>query len=92
MIARILGEGQFTLPDEHLDELNALDDALLAAVDHDDDAAFGEALRKLLAATRRFGTPLPADALIASEFVLPTEDSTVAQVRELLSDDGLIPG
>jgi len=29
---------------------------------------------------------------VPSELVLPAGDATLAEVRELLSDDGLIPG
>ncbi|WBP85117.1 PspA-associated protein PspAA [Kitasatospora cathayae] len=92
MIVRILGEGQYTLADEHLRELNALDSRLKDAVDAGDESEFTATLRALLAAVRRLGTPLPADALTTSELVLPDEDMSLAQVSALLGDEGLIPG
>ncbi len=92
MIVRILGEGQLDVPDSELGKLNTLDDALQAAVDADDEAAFAAALADLLAEVRQVGTPLPDDSLVPSELVLPSADAGLAEVRDLLGEEGLIPG
>ncbi|MDP8969382.1 MAG: hypothetical protein M3N52_02550 [Actinomycetota bacterium] len=92
MIVRILGEGQFDLPDTALDELNELDEALVSAVESHDTAAFTRALGELLVGVRAAATPHPADALDSSDLILPGPDSSLAEVRALLGDEGLIPG
>ncbi|WP_405363540.1 hypothetical protein OG535_39700 [Kitasatospora sp. NBC_00085] len=92
MIMRILGEGQYEIADQHLQDLNELDSALQAAVDQGDEAAFATALSALLSAVRRLGTPLPDEVLKPSDLVLPDEGTSLSQVRILLSDEGLIPG
>jgi hypothetical protein len=92
MIVRIMGEGQFDLPDDGLDELNRLDDELTKAVDTGDEAAFATALEALLAGVRTAATELPDDYLGASDLVLPGPDATIQEVREVLGDEGLIPG
>jgi len=92
VIVRILGEGQFRVEDAAAAELNQLDTALEAAVEQGDEPAFTAALTGLLAKVRAQGTPLPPDALAPSEVILPHEDSSMDEVRKLLSDDGLIPG
>lgn len=92
MIVRIMGEGQVKLSDHHFPELNALDDELLAEVQRDDEEGFRRTFAALLDAVRRLGEPLPPDSLEPSDLILPAPDSTLAEVRELLSDDGLIPG
>ncbi|WAL68937.1 hypothetical protein ORV05_14585 [Amycolatopsis cynarae] len=92
MIARILGEGQLELPAERLDELNKLDEALAAAMEAGEESAFIIALDSLLEAARRYGTAVPDDSLVPSDLVLPAADSSLAQVRALLGDEGLIPG
>ena len=92
MIVRIGGEGQFEVPDEHLGELNRLDDDLAKAVDAGDEAQFKTALEGLLASVRTVGGELPADYIGPSELVLPSPDSTIEEVREVLGDEGLIPG
>jgi hypothetical protein len=92
VIVRILGEGQLTLPESGLDELNALDAKLQAACDDGDEGAFASALTALLARVRELGTPLPDEQIVPSELVLPAGDATLAEVRELLGEEGLIPG
>jgi hypothetical protein len=92
MIVRISGEGQFQLPEEHLEELNRLDDDLTKAVDAGDEAQFKTALEGLLASVRTAGEELAADFIGPSDLVLPSPEATIHEVRELLSDEGLIPG
>ncbi|MFD9482099.1 MULTISPECIES: hypothetical protein [Streptomyces] len=92
MIVRIMGEGQVEVADSHFPELNKLDDELLAEMESGDEEGFRRTLGALLAAVRRLGTPLPDDALEPSELILPGDDAALDEVREMLSDDGLIPG
>ena len=59
MIVRISGEGQFEVPDGHVDELNRLDEGLTKAVDAGDEAEFKDALEALLGSVRTAGEELP---------------------------------
>jgi hypothetical protein len=92
MIVRILGEGQLEVPETAVGELNELDAALQAALDNNDEAAFRPALATLLAKVREVGTPTEADDLRPSELIIPQPDATMADVRKLMTDEGLIPG
>ncbi|GGR16380.1 PspA-associated protein PspAA [Streptomyces roseolus] len=92
MIVRIMGEGQRELADSHFAELNELDDELLREMRSGDEEGFRRTLAALLGAVRTLGTPLPDDALEPSELILPSPDATLDEVRDMLSDDGLIPG
>ena len=92
MIVRILGEGQFNIDETATAELNKLDTQLEAAVERDDETAFTAALHGLLDQVRALGSPLPSDTLEPSELILPSPDSSMDEVRKLLTDDGLIPG
>jgi hypothetical protein len=92
VIVRILGGGQFRVDDSLTAELNQLDSALESAVERGDEAAFSDALTRLLAQVRAQGSPLPADILESSDLILPHEDSSMDEVRKLLTDEGLIPG
>ncbi|MDT0461588.1 MULTISPECIES: PspA-associated protein PspAA [Streptomyces] len=92
MIVRIMGEGQVKLDDAHFTELNKLDDELLQEMQRDDEEGFRRTLNALLDAVRRLGTPLPDESLEPSELILPSPDASLAEVREMLNDDGLIPG
>jgi hypothetical protein len=92
VIVRILGEGQFEVADGHIDALNHLDAAVETAVENGDHESFRTSLDELLQAIRVAGSQLPDDSLQESQLVLPPADATLEEVRELLGDDGLIPG
>ncbi|MFG2646524.1 hypothetical protein [Streptomyces sp. NPDC048436] len=92
MIVRIMGEGQVRLADGHFTELNKLDDELLSEMESGDESGFRRTLAALLDKVRELGEPLPDDALEPSELILPGPDATLDEVRQMLSDDGLIPG
>ena len=92
MIVRILGEGQRQVPDSEIDRLNELDSAVESAIEANDEAAFATALQALLDEVRSTGEPLADDSLEDSDLILPPADATLDEVRQMLSDDGLIPG
>ncbi|SQD97961.1 MULTISPECIES: hypothetical protein [unclassified Parafrankia] len=92
MIVRILGEGQFDVPDSELNTLNVLDERLVTAIEAGDETGFRAAARALLGHVREVGSTPPADRLAPSDLVLPPADATLAEVRGLLGDEGLVPG
>ncbi len=93
MIVRIMGEGQVRLADSHLTELNKLDDELLAEMEtRRRSRASAAPSRRSWTRSANWATPLPDDSLEPSELILPSPDATLEEVREMLSDDGLIPG
>jgi len=92
MIVRILGEGQYDVSDDALDRLNELDSAVEAAVDGSDEDGFATALAALLDGVRTIGVAHDAESLDESDLILPPSDATIDEVRQLLNDDGLIPG
>ena len=92
MIVRIMGEGQLRVDEQHLAELNALDDVVVDAVEAGDEQRFAQALTQLLDRVRAVGAPAPEDYLGASDAILPEPGSSLAEVRALLGDEGLVPG
>ena len=92
MIVRIMGEGQLEVGEEHLDRLNELDAAVEKAVAAGDETAFRTALGALIEGVRTAGTPLADDALLDSDLLLPHAEASLDEVRDLLDEDGLIPG
>ncbi|MGH9189263.1 MAG: PspA-associated protein PspAA [Acidimicrobiales bacterium] len=92
MIVRILGEGQFDVPDASIESLNPIDEALVTAIESGDQEAFAAALAQLLDGVHSAGKPSPLDSLEPSDLVLPGADSTLEDVKDLLGDEGLIPG
>ena len=95
MIVRVLGEGQWTLEVDALEELNEIDVALEAAVDAGDQEGVRKSLVSLFEGVRKLGTPVPDDVIVESDLILPDTDSTVEEVRALLDSTteyfGLLP-
>jgi len=92
MIVRILGEGQYDVSDDAVDRLNDFDGAVEAALDAGNEPAFRDALDALLDGVRTMGVARAADTLDASDLILPHAEASMDEVREMLADDGLIPG
>lgn len=91
MLIRILGEGQFEVPDSALDEINRLDRELEAALNAT-DGSFQAALDALLAAVRSVGVRPPDEEIHESTVILPFADASEDDVRDMLGDEGLVPG
>lgn len=95
MIVRIMGEGQWDLPDSALEQLNVLDEIAERAVDAGDQLAFTHALAILLDAVRAAGPAVPLEVLAPSDLVLPPPDVSLQEVRHLFENatggEGLVP-
>jgi hypothetical protein len=91
VIVRLLGEGQFRVDDALITRLNELDDGIARAVDAGDEQALWKGLQELAETVRSNGSRLSDEELTPSDAVIPPEDLTLDEARELLSDDGFIP-
>ena len=92
MIVRIMGEGQWEVSAELLEQLNSLDVALESAIVQGDQSTFRRSLDSLLTLVRDSGQTVADDELVDSDLILPPADATIEEVRGLLGDEGLIPG
>jgi len=91
MIVRIFGDQQYRLDDAQHGPLNELDDAVVAAVDAGDEAAYRSRFDALLAFVREHGTPLDDDELIGSDVLLPPADLTLEEASREFTGEGLVP-
>ncbi|MEV0202146.1 hypothetical protein [Nonomuraea sp. NPDC050691] len=92
MIVRIMGEGQVEISPKDIAVLNELDGELESAIEVGDEVIFRDKLHALLDKVRQVGMALPDDSLEPSELILPPADASIEEVREMLGDQGLIPG
>jgi hypothetical protein len=88
VIVRILGEGQFDVPDADKARLGELEAELNTAVDGDDETTFASALRAVIAEVRAVGTLLAPDSFTSSDLVVPFSDATLAETKTLLDEPG----
>jgi PspAA-like protein len=92
VIVRLLGgDGQFELDDDAAGALNELDNAAVAALEAGEEETFRARLRELAQLVRDRGTPLPDADLHPSDVIVPPDDLSLEEARELFSGDGLIP-
>jgi hypothetical protein len=91
VIVRIMGEGQYRLPEDVHGRVNDLDNAVVAAVERNDEDAFHVAFEELLEVIRTGGEHLGDEELETSEVIIPPADTSMAEAAAEFSGDGLIP-
>jgi len=91
LIVRLMGEGQWRVDDSISARLNELDDEVAKAVEAGDEAALWRGLQALADTVRSNGQKLDDADLTPSDAVIPPEDLSLDEARELLEGEGLIP-
>jgi hypothetical protein len=91
VIVRIATESQYVVPDEVADELNDLDNQVVAAVEADDEDRFHEVFEQLIDLVRRAGQPLGDDEIAESDVIIPPPDISFVEAAEEFTGEGLIP-
>jgi hypothetical protein len=92
VIVRIATEGQYEIDDAHAAQVDAIDHALIAAVEAGDEAGFHERFAELLALVREAGRELDHDELAESDVILPPPDLSFAEAGAEFKGEGLLPG
>ncbi len=85
VIVRIQGEDQYRLSQADHSQLDSFDQALVAAVQAGDEAAFKGSLTHLLEFVRDRGQKLSADQLQGSGVIVPSEDMSLEEAKTLLA-------
>jgi hypothetical protein len=91
VIVRIATESQYKLPEEAAEELNDLDNQVVAAVEAGDEDQFHAIFEQMLDLVRRAGQPLDEDELAESDVILPPPDTSFVEAAEEFTGEGLIP-
>jgi hypothetical protein len=92
VIARLLGgDGQFRVGDDVVAVLNELDEQAAQAVEADDEENVHRLLGLMAKTVRERGERLADDDLSPSDLIIPPDDLSLEEAKELFSGDGLIP-
>jgi hypothetical protein len=91
VIVRISTEGQYRLPEDDAEALNALDNDVVAAVEAGDEDRFHETFEQMLDLVRRAGTALGEDELEESDVIIPPPDISFVEASAEFTGEGLIP-
>jgi hypothetical protein len=91
VIVRIMGEGQWRVDEACQADLNELDVEATAALEAGDEEALRVKLQELAEMVRARGERLDDADLSASDAIVPPDDLSLEEARELFSGEGLIP-
>jgi len=91
VIVRLMGEGQYRVDDSVLASLNELDAEAAQAVEQGDEEGLRRLLATMASSVRERGERLPDDDLSASDAIVPPEDLSLDEAKQLFDGEGLIP-
>ena len=92
MIVRLLGgDGQYRVGDDVVEALNELDDQAAQAVEAGDEESVHRLLGLMAETVRERGERLADDDLSSSDLIIPPDDLSIEEAKELFSGEGLIP-
>jgi hypothetical protein len=92
VIVRLLGgDGQYRVDDGCVEALNELDAQGAQAVEAGDEETLRRVLGLMANTVRERGERLPDDDLSASDLIIPPDDLSLEEAKELFSGEGLIP-
>jgi hypothetical protein len=92
MIIRILGIGQFKLDDRHIDSLNMIDNQIVEHVSKGREKDFRKDLARIISMIQEKGDPIDPAEIIPSDIIIPPEDMTLQEAKQVFSGEGLIKG
>lgn len=90
MIVRIMGEGQFKVPSSLLDKLNAIDNRIVEHIAKESESDYRMELGNIIATIKENGTLVDASDILESDIIVPPEDLTLEEAREVFSGTGII--
>jgi chromosome condensin MukBEF complex kleisin-like MukF subunit len=91
VIVRVMGEAQYRVSDEQATLLNELDDQAAHALERGDEEDLRRLLRELADAVRDNGERLDDADLSPSDGIVPPDDLSLDEARQLFEGEGLIP-
>jgi len=92
MIVRIMGDKQYRIDSCFLDDMNTIDNQIVNHVGKGDAEAYARDLSRLVSLVRANGEPLDAGHIAISDVVVPPEDLSIEEARQIFSKDGIIKG
>ena len=92
MIIRIMGEGQYNVKSSQFDKLNKIDNKIVEYVQKGDEKKYKKGLADLIGMIHREGIKLDNEDLIESDVIVPPEDMTLEEARQVFRGTGIFKG
>ena len=91
MIVRIATEDQYEIAGDDYTTLNDLDNAVVDAVDANDQERYAKTFAALLDYIRSNGKVIGDDDLRESDVIVPPSDTSLEEARQDFTGEGIIP-
>jgi len=89
MIIRIMGEGQYRAPEALCDELNKIDNRIVALVSEGKAEEFRKELTKLISEIKEKGEAIGAEEILESDIIVPPEDLSLEEAKAVFTGSGI---
>jgi len=89
MIIRIMGEGQYRAPEALCNELNIIDNRIVALVTEGKNEEFRKELAKLISEIKEKGEAIEAEEILESDIIVPPEDLSLEEARDIFKGSGI---
>ena len=89
MIIRIMGEGQYRAPETLCDELNQIDNRIVVLVEEGKVEEFRSELARLISKIKEKGEPIEAEELLKSDIIVPPEDLSLEEAKDVFKGAGI---
>ncbi|WP_445474711.1 PspA-associated protein PspAA [Methanococcoides methylutens] len=90
MIIRIMGEGQYEVPGSLFDELNIIDNRIVDLVGKENEADYRTELLRLIHVIKSNGKQLDDASIVESNIIVPPEDLSLQEAKEIFTGSGLL--
>ena len=91
MIVRIATEDQYEVSQADYEHINELDNAVVEAVDANDQERYAKTFAALLDYIRSNGKVIGDDELRESDVIVPPSDTSLEEARRDFTGEGIIP-
>ena len=89
MIIRIVGEGQYEVPESFYDELNVIDNKIVDLVSEGNEKGYKSELAKLIESIKSCGSQIDDAEIVESDLIVPPEDLTFEEAKEVFKGEGI---
>jgi hypothetical protein len=89
MIIRIMGEGQYRVPEALCDELNRIDNRIVTLVAEGKTREFRTEFMKLISEIKGKGKVLGAEEILESDIIVPPEDLSFEEAKAIFTGEGI---
>ncbi len=84
-----MGEGQYRVPEALCDELNQIDNRIVDLVEEGKAEEFSSELARLIFEIKEKGEPIEAEELLASDIIVPPEDLSLEEAKDVFKGSGI---